>query len=95
MQSALGWESGLQLRSVWAMRWEWVRWVNETRSPATRAVRIEKTVSKLAGKHRRPCCFNLAACTDPELSRSARLAVPAPGHHDGERKRTRKAGRPP
>lgn len=55
-------------------RWEWVRWVNETRSPVTRAGRIVKTVSKLEGKHRRPCCFNLAACTDPELSRSGRLA---------------------
>lgn len=56
-------------------RWEWVRWVNETRNPATRVTRIEKTVSKLEGEHRRPCCFNLAACTDPELSRSARLVV--------------------
>ena len=54
-------------------RWEWVRWVNETRNPQTRAVRIEKTISKLNGNHRRPCCFNLAACTDPELSRSGKL----------------------
>jgi len=54
-------------------RWEWVRWVNETRNTDTRAVRIEKTISKLNGKHRRPCCFNLASCTDPELSRSGRL----------------------
>src|SRR5207248_151705 len=43
-------------------RWEWIRWVNETRNMDTRAVRIEKTISKLNGKHRRPCCFNLAAC---------------------------------
>lgn len=67
-----------KVREKWAditpmARWEWVRWVHETRNPATRAVRIEKTVSKLEGKHRRPCCFNLASCTDPELSRSARL----------------------
>ena len=54
-------------------RWEWVRWVNETGSDATRAIRIEKTISKLAGKHRRPCCFNLAGCTDPKLSKSGRL----------------------
>jgi len=58
-------------------RWEWVRWVNATGSMDTRAVRIEKTVSKLNGKHRRPCCFNLAACTDPELSKSSRLAEPS------------------
>lgn len=55
-------------------RWEWVRWVNATANPATRATRIEKTVSKLDGEHRRPCCFNLAACTDPELSKSGKLA---------------------
>lgn len=54
-------------------RWEWVRWVNETGSDATRAIRIEKTISKLNGKHRRPCCFNLAGCTDPKLSKSGRL----------------------
>lgn len=54
-------------------RWEWVRWVNATGSPATRATRIVKTLSKLDGTHRRPCCFNLAACTDPELSRAGRL----------------------
>lgn len=54
-------------------RWEWVRWVNATANPSTRAIRIEKTVSKLNGSHRRPCCFNLAACTDPELSKSGRL----------------------
>ncbi|MCA1595134.1 MAG: YdeI/OmpD-associated family protein [Chloroflexi bacterium] len=57
-------------------RWEWVRWVNETRSRDTRAIRIEKTISKLDGKHRRPCCFNLAGCTDPELSRSGKLIDP-------------------
>ncbi len=54
-------------------RWEWIRWVNSTGNMDTRAVRIEKSVSKLNGKHRRPCCFNLAACTDPELSKSGRL----------------------
>lgn len=54
-------------------RWEWVRWVNATGSMETRAVRIVKTISKLDGKHRRPCCFNLAACTVPELSKSGRL----------------------
>lgn len=57
-------------------RWEWVRWVNATGSTVTRAVRIEKSISKLSGKHRRPCCFNLAACTDPDLSKNGRLIEP-------------------
>jgi hypothetical protein len=54
-------------------RWEWIRWMNATLSQETRQVRIEKTVSKLNGKHRRPCCFNLAACTEPYVSKSGRL----------------------
>lgn len=54
-------------------RWEWLRWVNATNNTETRAIRIEKSISKLNGKHRRPCCFNLAACTDRELSKSGRL----------------------
>ncbi len=57
-------------------RWEWIRWVNETGNMDTRAIRIEKSISKLNGKHRRPCCFNLAACTDPDLSKSGRLMEP-------------------
>jgi len=54
-------------------RWEWIRWMNATLSQETRAVRIEKTISKLSGKHRRPCCFNLAACTEPYVMKSGRL----------------------
>ena len=57
-------------------RWEWIRWMNATLSRETRAVRIEKTVSKLNGTHRRPCCFNLAACTEPYLMKSGRLIEP-------------------
>lgn len=57
-------------------RWEWIRWMNATLSQETRAVRIEKTISKLEGKHRRPCCFNLAACTEPYLMKSSRLMEP-------------------
>jgi hypothetical protein len=58
-------------------RWEWIRWVNSTGNLDTRAVRIEKTISKLNGSHRRPCCFNLAACTDPDLAKNSRLIEPA------------------
>lgn len=54
-------------------RWEWIRWINATGNTGTRSIRIEKTISKLNGTHRRPCCFNLAACTDPALSKSGRL----------------------
>ena len=46
-------------------RWEWVRWVNATRNPDTRKRRIEVTISKMKSGKRRPCCFNLAACTRP------------------------------
>ena len=54
-------------------RWEWVRWVNATRSPQTRRRRVEVSISKLQGGKRRPCCFNLASCTDPDLSKSGKL----------------------
>lgn len=57
-------------------RWEWVRWVNETKNPATRARRIEVSLSKLGRGSRRPCCFNLAACTDPDLAKSGKLDAP-------------------
>ena len=56
-------------------RWEWVRWVNATANPATRRRRVEVGVSKLADGKRRPCCFDLSACTDPALSRSGKLRV--------------------
>ena len=57
-------------------RWEWVRWVNATRNPETRMRRVEVTISKMNSGKRRPCCFDLAACTDPDLSRSGRLLDP-------------------
>lgn len=54
-------------------RWEWVRWVNATRNPDTRRRRVEVTISKMQSGKRRPCCFNLASCTDPQLARSGKL----------------------
>src|SRR5262249_25566545 len=54
-------------------RWEWVRWVNATNNPDTRERRVEVTISKMNDGKRRPCCFNLASCTDPELARSGKL----------------------
>ena len=54
-------------------RWEWVRWVNATPNPDTRKRRVEVSISKMKSGKRRPCCFNLAACTDPNLSKNGRL----------------------
>jgi hypothetical protein len=58
-------------------RWEWIRWVNATKNPNTRARRVEVSISKMESGKRRPCCFNLAGCTDPELSKNGRLLEPA------------------
>ena len=58
-------------------RWEWVRWVNATQNPGTRKRRVEVSISKMKSGKRRPCCFNLAACTDPNLSKNGRLVEPA------------------
>jgi hypothetical protein len=49
-------------------RWEWVRWINATKNPETRKRRVEVGISKLRSGKRRPCCFDLAACTDPDPS---------------------------
>ena len=58
-------------------RWEWVRWVNTTQNRDTRKRRVVVSISKMKSGKRRPCCFNLAACTDPNLSKSGRLVEPA------------------
>jgi hypothetical protein len=54
-------------------RWEWVRWVNATANPSTRERRVEVSISKLDDGKRRPCCFDLSACTDPSVSKSGKL----------------------
>jgi hypothetical protein len=71
-----------KIRDMWKditpmARWEWVRWVNATNNPDTRKRRVEVSISKMKSGKRRPCCFNLAACTDPNLSKSGRLIEPA------------------
>ncbi len=58
-------------------RWEWVRWINATGNSDTRKRRVEVSISKMNSGKRRPCCFNLAACTDPDLSRNGRLLEPS------------------
>jgi hypothetical protein len=57
-------------------RWEWLRWVNATSNTETRERRVEVSISKLRSGKRRPCCFNLAACTDPDLAKNSRLIEP-------------------
>lgn len=54
-------------------RWEWVRWVNATKNAETRGRRVDVSISKMQSGKRRPCCFDLSACTDPDLSRSGKL----------------------
>ncbi|MBO0729990.1 MAG: DUF1905 domain-containing protein [Acidimicrobiaceae bacterium] len=54
-------------------RWEWVRWVRATKSADTRKRRVEVTISKMNSGKRRPCCFDLAACTDSDLSKNGKL----------------------
>jgi hypothetical protein len=61
-------------------RWEWVRWVNATKNPGTRQRRVDVSLSKMETGKRRPCCFDLSACTDPQLSRSGRLLEPSGNH---------------
>ena len=71
-----------RIQDLWAeitpmARWEWVRWVNATGNPDTRKRRVEVSVSKMKSGKRRPCCFNLAACTDPNVAKNGRLVEPA------------------
>ncbi|MDQ3691406.1 MAG: YdeI/OmpD-associated family protein, partial [Chloroflexota bacterium] len=66
------------IQDVWTeitpmARWEWVRWVNATNNADTRQRRVDVIISKMQSGKRRPCCFNLSACTDPDLSRSGKL----------------------
>ena len=67
-----------EIQELWSAitpmaRWEWVRWVNATQNAETRKRRVEVSISKMKGGKRRPCCFNLSACTDPNLSKNGRL----------------------
>jgi Domain of unknown function (DUF1905)/Bacteriocin-protection, YdeI or OmpD-Associated len=57
-------------------RWEWVRWVNATKNADTRERRVDVSISKMESGKRRPCCFDLSSCTDPELSKNGRLLEP-------------------
>lgn len=70
-----------KIRELWEditpmARWERVRRVTATRDPGTRRRRVEVSISKLHSGKRRPCCFNLAACTGPDLSENGKLINP-------------------
>lgn len=56
-------------------RWEWLRWIRSTNNPETRAKRIVDGSSKMKDGKRRPCCFNSASCTVPEVSKSGVLKI--------------------
>jgi hypothetical protein len=67
-----------RIRGIWdditpMARWEWVRWINSTANSATRQRRVDVTLSKMDHGKRRPCCFDLSACTDPTVSRNGKL----------------------
>ena len=47
--------------------------MGSTKNPDTRARRVEVSIDKLRDGSRRPCCFNLAPCTDPEVAKSGKL----------------------
>ena len=71
-------EDDPRARSLWIditplARWDWIRWISATRNADTRAIRIEKTLSKLKSGKRAACCFNRSQCTDPSVSRNGVL----------------------
>jgi hypothetical protein len=65
----MGFWQGLTVKA----RWEWLRWIRATNNKAIRAKHIEVAVSKMRQGGRRPCCFNSAACTVPQVSRGGIL----------------------
>jgi hypothetical protein len=86
-----------QVRMVWKdisplARWDWIRWIGSTRNPDTRAIRIEKTLSKLRSGKRAACCFNRSQCTDPSISRNGVLLEPTStmGKAEGRQARSRR-----
>ncbi|QIM22326.1 DUF1905 domain-containing protein [Phycicoccus sp. HDW14] len=70
------------IRAVWdditpMARWEWVRWVGATANPDTRAKRVGVSIDKIDHGKRRPCCFDLSSCTDPDVARGGKLPEPS------------------
>ncbi len=70
-----------EARSIWKditpmARWDWLRWIASTANSETRQHRVNVALSKLKHGTRRPCCFNRAMCTVPEVSKGGALLVP-------------------
>src|SRR5437762_10438287 len=83
-----------QTRKIWLditplARWDWIRWISSTKNGDTRAIRIEKTLSKLRSGKRAACCFNRSQCTDPSMSRNGLLPEPTPAIGESERRKKR------
>ena len=72
-------------------RWDWIRWIGSTRNRDTRAIRIEKTLSKLRSGKRAACCFNRSQCTDPSMSRKGVLLESTPAICSRTNRRKNKA----
>ena len=54
-------------------RWDWIRWIQATNNPGTRANHIVVAFDKLKHGTRRPCCFNRSMCTDFSVSKNGVL----------------------
>jgi Bacteriocin-protection, YdeI or OmpD-Associated/Domain of unknown function (DUF1905) len=83
-----------QMRRIWLdvtalARWDWIRWIGATRNSDTRAIRIEKTLSKLRSGKRAACCFDRSQCTDPSMSRNGVLLEPTPAIGESDRQQAR------
>jgi len=86
--------SDLQAHRLWmditpVARWDWIRWIGSTRNRETRAIRIEKTLSKLRSGKRAACCFNRSQCTDPSMSRNGVLLESTPAINKSKARQTR------
>ncbi|MCB9809451.1 DUF1905 domain-containing protein [Candidatus Peribacteria bacterium] len=73
-------EATPELWAVWEdltplARWEWLRWVRDTASAATRAKRLRVMQDQLQHGKRRPCCFDHARCTLPAIAKGGKLAI--------------------
>lgn len=82
------------VRRIWLditplARWDWIRWIGATRNRDTRAIRIEKTLSKLRSGKRAACCFDRSQCTDPSVSRNGVLLEPTPAIAESDRRQAR------
>lgn len=76
LKSALA--ADTKARDLWVditpnARWDWIRWINGTKNPETRRIRIGKALSKLRAGKRTACCFNRSQCTEADVSKNGIL----------------------